>query len=149
MYKFKSLNNFPHVLDIFENKEIYCALYSELNDPFESLYINLFRFPAHFPVVFLDPEKFRICSFSENYDDVRMWSFYADSHKGIAIEIEIEDNSKLLSVDYDDSFIRLIAKEVANRDIKVVLKYKTTHWSFEKEFRIINDSPFYPIPGKI
>ncbi len=38
LYKYRSLANFEHVLDIILNQRLYCSTYPELNDPFEGIY---------------------------------------------------------------------------------------------------------------
>ena len=39
LFKFKSLGTLDHVLDILLNDRLYCAPYSNLNDPFEGQFI--------------------------------------------------------------------------------------------------------------
>lgn len=158
LYKFKSLENIKFVLDIILYERLYCANYGKLNDPFEGLFFNIIRkgaFSSAFSNGFdrqvkkcekiLNPLK--ICSLSNSLYDVRMWSFYANDHKGIAIEIDFtgfENDSK--EVHYLDNLPEF---NLANPDPYKILTKKTNHWSYESEYRIIQQQEYYPITGRI
>lgn len=40
LYKYRSLANLEHVLDIILNQRLHCSTYPELNDPFEGLFVT-------------------------------------------------------------------------------------------------------------
>ena len=46
LYKYRSLENLEHVLDIILNQRLYCSTYPELNVPFEGLFITTTTFKA-------------------------------------------------------------------------------------------------------
>ena len=80
--------------------------------------------------------------------DVRLWSYYADGHKGIAIELEIrEDEEHLHKVEYKDQLLETgVGLLTRGSDI---LKTKTKHWEHEQEYRIITENTFYSVDGAI
>ena len=159
LYKFKSLNNIEHTLDIILNERLYCSLYTELNDPFEGLFCDIIpNIPSPFPgfeyirkkcqnidALPTNNKSLRICSLSSNFGDVRLWAYYADSHKGIAVEIDFPKS--IQPVNYLDDLPSF--KNDLEKDPKKILLKKTTHWEFEKEHRIIHDNEYYPIKNKI
>lgn len=169
-YKFRSLQNFEFVFDIIFNERLHCALYSDLNDPFEGLFhtitkpSNNFLFSLikeiktcntiedlHFGV-----ENSKICSLTKSLNDVRLWSHYADGHKGIAIEIDFSENEKdIYQVKYVSSLQEFELGKTFLTSLAInplptyVLSFKTDHWSYEDEYRIIQSENYYPISGKI
>ena len=95
-------------------------------------------------------DKVRICSLSESMADVRMWSLYASGHTGCAIEIDLElDANNIVEVGYGKG-IQEFKKQLA-KDKKAIdfLSFKTNHWEYEKEYRIVSEQEFFPITGKI
>jgi hypothetical protein len=169
LYKYRSLANFEHVLDIILNQRLYCSTYPELNDPFE----GIFETTIH-PIVvgmltparrralvelrsktykkvedFFDGEinKIKICSLSSDLNDVRLWSYYADGHKGIVFEIDFSGlETKLYEVYYSAKLPRGVSPQEISILLKGwtkpqdVLSRKTNHWAFESEYRIIDES---------
>ncbi len=171
LYKFRSLTEFDRVLDIVVMQQLYCARYDKLNDPFEGLLRTRIAgsgskdgFPYTLPIVFgvsskdlvrdteigeLKPKykSVNICSLSRSIGDVRMWSLYADGFKGVAIEVEIEeDDPKLHIVDYMKSPPEYPSSNILAEQ---VLTKKTIHWEYESEARIITEKPFYSVEGRV
>ena len=74
------------------NKEIYCSNYKKLNDPLECFFINN---EESFFGYFLNEKNInpRILSLTHDRESKLMYSHYADSHKGICVEYEIELNN--------------------------------------------------------
>lgn len=175
LYKFKSLSNLGHVLDIVLHERLYCALYTELNDPFEGQFISgwrvrredmmtpleeliaqqnggVFRSACDLNSVLPQGSKApRICSLSRRCDDVRMWSHYADSHQGVAIEIDFSGiQADAHEVSYSAK-LKLYGDHLQAETPTVinVLTSKTDHWSYETEHRVIQSEPFYSVLGRI
>ena len=117
---------------------------------------------SYFPILAEMSKKFSsIACFSESIQSVLMWSHYADSHKGFAMEYDFRPwlkipvkNVGLFPVIYDDerldvstyitwAFLRFIGIPAANPDalsyIKIAL-HKSTDWAYEKEWRLIDSS---------
>jgi hypothetical protein len=107
-------------------------------------------------------DKIRICSLSSDLNDVRLWSYYADGHKGIVFEIDFSGlETKLHEVYYSEK----LPWGVSPQEVSVllsewtkphdVLSRKTNHWKFESEYRIIDESKcleegkYFSIKGRI
>lgn len=173
LYKFRSLENFEFLLDILLHERLYCSLYQNLNDPFEGTFVSIVKklkgmkpgplIPPHVRVVHtkeyktienlpIDYSKNRICSLSSDYKDVRLWSHYADGHKGVAIKIDFNGlNESLHKVEYSDQLLTTIQKGKNIKEIlpSDILTAKTKHWIYESEFRIIYNQEYYTINNKI
>jgi len=84
-----------------------------------------------------------ILSLSSVNDDILMWGHYADSHNGFCVEYSRTSDNILGKqsepVNYEDQFPSLSAQEVTSHGaaFKKLLLTKSTHWSYEKEWRII------------
>ena len=103
--------------------------------------------------------------FCESVDNMLMWSHYADSHRGFALEYDFRQtlsspikNTVLLPVVYSEdrldvsafmmwAFLWVNGTHVSNPDtmahIKVALN-KSISWAYEKEWRMINALPHNP-----
>tara|TARA_R110001583_G_scaffold25738_7_gene93009 strand:- start:750 stop:1409 length:660 start_codon:yes stop_codon:yes gene_type:complete len=170
LYKFRSLENLEFVLDIIINERLYCARYKDLNDPFEGqlLYaaeniispgilgasVSSTSTKRLITADDLSPvfEPKRVCSLSKTANDVRMWSLYADSHKGVAIEIDLD-------IDHDPGVVAALravtyTKTLSERggmigiyDEDQLLTIKTDHWRYEDEYRLLWHEPFFSNTG--
>lgn len=99
--------------------------------------------------------------FSESIQSVLMWSHYADSHTGFALEYDFRPtqnaikNAALLPVIYEEErldaslylgwvFLKFLGVPVSNPDITAHFKialHKSVLWEYEKEWRIIDFTP--------
>lgn len=165
LYKYRSLTKLEHTLDIILNQRLYSSIYLELNDPFEGIFETMFLHKVYKKIEDLDSsvnDKIRICSFSSDLNDVRLWSYYADGHKGIVFEIdfsglETRNNYKIIyPVEYSERLPWSSTTTVLGQlSIKEILSYKTNHWAFESEYRIIDESEhleegkYFDIKGRI
>jgi hypothetical protein len=177
LYKFRSFENPDFTVDILRNEQLYCAPYKELNDPFEGLFsaiewkgggiVQSVRQPVRRPVrsdllgnypqtTYKTVDELpslssdtRICSLSEKMTDVRMWSLYASGHKGCAIEIDFELGENLFSVNYDKGLQHFKDKLSEKTRAIDILTFKTNHWEYEKEYRIITSKEYCSVVAKI
>lgn len=169
LYKYRSLSPLEHVLDIIVNQRLYCAPYEHLNDPFEGQFQTTLSAPMFFragsrvgeplvrykqrksiPDLALQTNKTRVCSLSSSPTDVRMWSLYADGHKGIAFELDfsgIDEHAK--QVRYTETLPEFGTTILGGAYPEEVLTCKTNHWEYEKEYRIIGSDPFFRVEGRI
>jgi len=164
LYKLKPLSNFERVLDIILNERLYCAYFEDLNDPFEGLFLAV----SHLPPVMLQSKGTkrqylksvsdlhehdnysRICSLSTSFKDVRLWSHYADGHKGVAIEIDFSGyENDVLPIEYLNELRKHSNTILGTPFPDEVLRQKTVHWQYENEIRIIQASTYYPVVGRI
>ena len=82
--------------------------------------------------------------------EVRLWSHYADGHKGIAIEIDFPNElPSVHEVTYVDELQEYGVTFLTEPTSEEVLSFKTKHWEFEKEYRIIQEEEFFSIAGHI
>ena len=89
--------------------------------------------------------KVGVCCFSKNMDNLLMWSYYADSHKGICLEFDqdIEPFSKYFEVIYKSEIPEiesdLLFKESHEfQTFKKLLSYKSEDWKHEEELRLLH-----------
>ncbi len=166
LYKFRSLTRLDYVLDIVLNERLHCAHFSSLNDPMEGIYLDEHHvwvgdYVAVSPMQYARaaselPDSIdccRICSLSESYEDLRLWSHYADGHRGVAIEIDFTGHeASAKPVDYLTELKKYAAHTVLGRpEAETVFRQKTIHWAYEAERRILQSATqiYYPINGRI
>ena len=139
LYKYRSLKNFQNFVDIILNNRIYAAPYFDLNDPMEGLYTYAEGTINKDMVREIKGEKnkLRICSLSRRSDSTLMWSHYADSHKGIAIGVKVNQGQDIKSVRYEGlSFVQNATSRGSHETARNVLTYKLEPWSYEEEERV-------------
>ena len=164
LYKMRSLNNFEFVVDLILNERLYCAHYSSLDDPFEGIYLSVTHLPPLLlqkkgtqrvsldnPSRLYEQEKFcRICSLSGSFEDLRLWSQYAEGHKGIAIEIDFKGHeTDVVPVRYLEELKKYSNTVLGAPFPEEVLSQKTIHWVHEREFRILQSDEYYPVKNRI
>ena len=123
-----------------------------------------------FPVLSSFSKRFStIACFSEDVKSILMWSHYADSHKGFALEYDFRptltqplERGALYPVVYSDDrydaslyiswqFIHVLGFHSKNPDITAFSKvalHKSNVWAYEREWRIIDPGPHDPIHPK-
>lgn len=149
-FKFRSLNSFENVADIFINKRFYAAHYNELNDPME----GVIKYDDDVQKDAIDQVKsfyknLRICAFSRCFDSLLLWAHYADGFKGICIEVEAI-SSVLGKVRYDKGFS--VGRDIldVNKHLQIqALLVKNNAWRYEKEVRFITEFEYVCEPSVI
>ena len=163
LYKFKSLQNVEPMFDILHNQRLFCTKYTSLNDPFEGLFLTTMQVPPIFPTwprkikkvkrveeLHMQLEHIKICSLSDNFSDVRLWSHYANGHKGIAIAIDFSNiESHVHKVVYSAELPEFWDTLLGSPMPPEVLSRKTNHWEYETEYRIVQDKDYFPVNGRI
>ena len=139
LYKYRSLEAFDNFIDIILNKRIFAAPYFDLNDPMEGLYkysegsINQILINQ----IKGQKQRIRICSLSKIFNSTLMWSHYADSHRGVAIGVDVLPNQDTREVIYEGmSFIKNATKHGSDETAKNILTYKLNSWFYEEEQRV-------------
>ena len=166
-YKFRSLESFEYTADILVNQRLFCAPFYKLNDPLEGVYwhadtfeweSNEYSFLFNGPAIRCiedqmnaeDYVAIRVCCMCAGFDDIRMWSHYADDHKGLAIEIEVdEDAENIHKIEYEKELLRFESKKYAAPSAFEILSRKTKMWDHEKEYRVIGTDDYFSVEGKI
>lgn len=88
--------------------------------------------------------RFRVISFTEKNDDILMWAHYGADHKGICLGFEVDDTNKegLYKVNYSDDYPELNLENIWHIEgLAKILLNKSSHWSYEKEWRKIFIEP--------
>lgn len=94
--------------------------------------------------VFAQDTNRLVCSLSAEAVDPRLWSHYAANCEGIAIGIDFTNYlDDLMQVTYHSSLQQFNSRKIAAMTAKEVLSFKTKHWEYEKEFRVIQSTPCY------
>lgn len=117
----------------------------------------------YFPILSETSKRYSaIACFSESVESVLMWSHYANSHKGFALEYDFRPtleqpikNVGLFPVVYSEerfdisdyiawAFLRIIGFPAKMPDISASIKnalWKSDIWAYEKEWRMIDSTP--------
>ena len=89
-------------------------------------------------------KRFKITCFSLSYNNILMWSHYADKHNGICIGFQFPpiylDKFILTPVTYIDKIPLIDGKVDAYKMIRYWLSIKSNCWEYEKEIRAITKS---------
>lgn len=142
LYKYRSLSNFEHILEIILEKKFYAAKFNELNDPME----GAFYYPKNDRElkreIVSEKEKLRICSFSKSFKNVLLWCHYADSFKGVCFEIETLHGLDLKKIEYTSDHLDYSNHGNTARFSRKALERKNKIWKYEKEYRAFTDKQY-------
>lgn len=135
-YKYRGLSNFQYTVDILVNKRLFAADFKSLNDPMEGHYTYEDGALEQWQVetIYSEKNEYRLTALSETPDNMLMWSYYAESHSGIVIGVELDDQeADLVPIDYVDN----LAIEKNHHDVaKRILSKKYRLWQHEHEHRV-------------
>lgn len=139
LYKYRGIQSFKHLTDIFLNSRMYAAPYFDLNDPMEGHYLvgesgefdqDMEKFLKG------EKEKIRILSLSRRPDISLMWTHYAEGHKGVAIGVEIDRNLySVRPIDYDGP-MHIGRRNFHQESAIDILTKKLSPWKYEEEERV-------------
>ncbi|MFT6205611.1 MAG: hypothetical protein ACJA1O_003234 [Spirosomataceae bacterium] len=90
-------------------------------------------------------ENHGVCCFSERYDEMLMWSYYADGHSGFCLEFDTssEPFTKMKKVNYVQNIpsfspSRLLEGDKDDDFIETFLCTKFEGWKHEREWRVLH-----------
>ncbi|WP_417686826.1 DUF2971 domain-containing protein [Pseudidiomarina gelatinasegens] len=156
LYKYKSLSNLWHTLDVLVKNRLYCAHWSELNDPLEGRYEVYLGEKSHKIESIMTSriesarDTYRVSSLSADPTNFLMWSHYAEGHKGIIIELEIPENHPdLTKVVYSPFSSVFTDKLQTKEDMRHLFNGKGEEWEYEQEYRIITEGTFFSLPEPV
>ncbi|MEJ1400504.1 MAG: DUF2971 domain-containing protein [Candidatus Sedimenticola sp. (ex Thyasira tokunagai)] len=141
LYKYRSLDGFKFLSDIFINQRLYAASYFDLNDPMEGHYrYSDGRLTDDLIKKIKDEKerKLKICSLSRDPNNELMWAHYANGHRGVVIGVEI-DNQKydVRPIEYDGpSYVRMAHQNGHLETAMRILSHKLDVWHYEEEERV-------------
>jgi hypothetical protein len=156
LYKYRGLEPWEFLLDIFVNKRLYAASFQTLNDPMEGVFTySQDKVAPSFIEQMIDQKmEIRICSLTETHNSTVMWSYYAAAHKGVVLGVNVESNSQnIIAIEHvkysrDNIFRGFIGSDPATEARKILSK-KLTAWKHEKEVRVFTALQFVPISLKV
>jgi hypothetical protein len=150
LYRYRSLDQFDREVDAIAQGYLYCAAYTNLNDPMEGLFSSsqLLRRSEDYRTIRTavreNKAQIGMCSFSEVHDHELMWAHYAKRFSGVCIAYSL---SRLLEhLPKDVSFVRMyyneevptirVTRTEPSQLAKMVLSYKNYRWLYEREWRM-------------
>ena len=148
-YKYKDTKDIERLCQLLKEQKIWASTYYDLNDPMEWFFESN---DSQFDQKILDEHKgdVRICCLSQTLNYGLMWSMYADEHRGICIEVEIQDSENIkenagLSSDYWVKHNVEYKNEPpkikdGHPSIDEILKIKSPQWKHEQEVRYVTRS---------
>ena len=143
LYHFTSAK---HGLGAIRDQRFKLSTYDSLNDPFE-----LYATELSDPLIRESYRSFKskviastalLCC-SKSWHNTLLWSHYADKHRGVALELEV-DPKNITNIIYRRTR-RPITREAMDADVLTapgkgigakILKIKSADWSYEDEARI-------------
>ncbi len=146
LYKFRSLGNcedLERAQEILKTGKFWCSRFWELNDPMEGVYwFSAGTLNADFiSRLYNSKSDHALCSFSgeEAFKRPIMWGYYANGFKGIAIEIEVEDDlPSIVKMTYSSEVARIGDTDVpTDGAVKRILTTKLCSWQHEQEYRYL------------
>ncbi len=114
-------------------------------------------------------KRFRIACFTESNANLPMWAHYANQHRGICLEYDLDNIdsicniNRLFPVYYVEKLQDIVMFNSNSHNLVPILvwyyiiMHKLSDWSYEKEWRLIhnidglyiNNKSFFNIPSKI
>ena len=149
LYLYRSWSNCPNKnMEIIKNHKFYLSDPKSFNDPFD----------CQMQIYSIDNEiermekRIGIRCFSATYNNILMWSHYADKHKGFCIEFDASlltarSLGEIIKVRYVNKMPTYLG--INSIDIKRFLCYKYKDWAYEKEYRLIclkKETPQFEFP---
>ena len=141
LYKYREMGSFSsqtyrRTKDIFENSRLFMAQYFNMNDPMEAFYNANRLYEDEIRNIRADKTKLRICSLSKTYSDVLMWAHYGGSHKGVCIEVEVDDRDATeMEVHYRSQL--WTPQTIYPNIAEDIMSHKFIPWQYEEEVRFI------------
>lgn len=140
-YKFKSLQNFDHIADIFLKEHFYAPRLSELNDPMEGVVEYSKNVEAILKEEFNKTlQKTRVCCFSMTRSNVLLWAHYSDGFRGICIEVAIPDDEEKIRYNSFSLIRRIRQDNLEGWNLQGVAQLycfdKMKEWEYEQEVRV-------------
>ncbi len=147
LYKYRGVD--ADALAMLASDKVYLSRLDAFNDPFESLHLDdeAIAHPER-PLAraSLVEASMRVCSLSEDHQDLLMWGHYADRHRGFCIRFDFARDPKvrklLFPVEYKPSIPEIVTENPdATAAARMNTLVKADKWSYEREWRIIGNVP--------
>ncbi len=155
LFKYRTLDNWSYLEDIFQRSRLYAASFRSLNDPMEGLLYEHDKDVSlkYRKAVRTASGRLNICSLCDSRDNTLLWSYYAGGHKGVAIGVRVlprqsprVDDPVKVTYDMTVNIDPHTERSQSPSDVaKCVLKQKLTFWSHENEFRVFTTQRYVPV----
>jgi hypothetical protein len=157
LYKYRAVD--ANALAMLASDKLYLSRLDAFNDPFEVLSLDSTLQTAltrdgHGPfAVSRDTsktataaERLRVCSLTEESQDLLMWGHYANRHRGFCIRFEMENEPALAELMFPIHYSPTLtnADELDVNSIEDAIQNslaKSSNWSYEREWRIVAELP--------
>lgn len=143
-------NNLDREIEAIEHACLYCARYTQLNDPMEGTFRSSSslrqddRYRNIKSEIIDEKSQTGICSFTEVQNHELMWAHYADQFAGICVAYNFSMLLRYLPEHV--SFVRMYYSEKVpvvrhshlqpDQPAKMILSYKNYRWLYEREWRM-------------
>lgn len=159
-YKFKGAKQIPHAFDIIFNSRLYCADWSNLNDPMEGMFSYSHKSGEQreedskniVAQIVREKKRLRVCSLSETFDCHLLWAHYGSGFSGLAIEVELPDDSQdIHKVSYRGVFASLSLDGRVNpqQAAEEILRSKYSEWAYEREIRVLHRELYFSLTAPV
>jgi hypothetical protein len=102
---------------------------------------DLFKKTSYDPILRAERDKYKLSCFSGKYDEVLMWSYYADMHKGMCVGFDFppkyDEKFLLCPVKYLSEIIPINGSSDVIRTILYWITTKSSRWKYEDEIRAV------------
>jgi tetratricopeptide (TPR) repeat protein len=133
LYKYSPVNA-QRLLSLI-NSEVYFAQHTKLNDPLECFFLNQSHLSMGECFRQFDIET-RICTMTIDPESILMYAHYANEHKGICVEYELNFRALKNQHDVAYGYVSYEQKQQIT-NLKDLYMLKNSAWQYEKEFRIV------------
>lgn len=142
LYKYLSGEIFEKYLGSHLKGEVYVSAWREFNDPMEGFFIYIARHDTQHIVEAVVGQKseYRVCCFFKTYKEFLLWSYYANKHKGVCLEYNIQEpppECMLEAVQYSHTLPQLDTTASVDEQVKRFLLTKMDPWRHEQEVRLL------------
>ncbi len=121
------------------------ATLHDMNDPFELLCVNARHKQTRQALRRLKDwahREFGVLCFSPHWRNLLMWSHYADRHRGVALELDV-DSASVIDVQYTNVRVDWDVPKILSgggfttEHAEAIFKTKASHWEYEEERRVV------------
>lgn len=83
--------------------------------------------------------RYRVYCMGPDVDNLLMWAHYSDSHRGICLEFDLQNDvlCAALKCEYSDRFPLTKLRDDSEAALLGVLLAKSSAWAYEHEFRLV------------
>lgn len=87
-------------------------------------------------------DSYGICCFTTNYQNILMWSHYAQHHKGVCLVFDVNQDIEsffVAKVRYTDEFTPRNYFDDTTNTAMIMLTTKSKDWEYEQEYRLVDN----------